>query len=130
MGLPLMLPVTSRASELTTESVVMEDTDASAENVVTESSDLVVPGLDSWCYEIDDTAKIIYLTRYTGNYERIKVPATYTINGQQYAVRLKAKRDGISMGMGIFASNTLKEVEFEDGVSRDFARLFYYCTGL
>ena len=136
MGLPLVLPMSSEASALTTESAVekTETVDLPTEEALDESSQLVVPGLGSWLYEKNDTAKIVYLVKYTGKDERIKVPATYTINGQSYAVELKPRNPRWSMYDGVFSGVSkvpeIKEVEFEDGVGGDFRWLFSYCRYL
>ena len=137
MGLPLVLPMSSEASALTTESVVekTETVDLPTEEALDESSQLVVPGLGSWLYEKNDTAKIVYLVKYTGKDERIKVPATYTINGQSYAVELKPRYAGFTMPDGVFCDEyrnplPIKEVEFEEGVGGNFSYCFYNCSNL
>lgn len=139
MGLPLVLPMSSEASALTTESAVEEPetVDVPTEEALDESSQLVVPGLGSWLYETDDTEKVIYLHKYTGKDERIKVPATYTIKGQSYAVKLAPRNTSFSLSDGVFgdegqsdSSRIIKEVEFEEGVGGDFRFCFYSCFNL
>ena len=133
--IPMAVPVHASAPqtmgmELTMngyQAVTADDNSTEAD----ESTDLVVPGLGSWLYEKDDTNHILYLTKYTGKDERIRVPATYEVDGQKYAVRIKNKVSGISEANGVFVNNRiLKEVEFEDGVGGDFKGTFDFCTSL
>ena len=147
LAVPLAAPRISSASEVTaaTESMegiaATESTEESGADTADEvlvgggtldaATGLVTPGLGSWLYETDDSAKVIYLTKYTGSYERIRVPAVYAVNGKNYAVKLKTNYDNISLPKGVFSCNdTIKEVQFEDGVGGDFVGLFVYCRAL
>ncbi len=148
LAVPLAAPRISSASEVTAATESMEgiapteSTEESGAGTADEvlvgggtldaATGLVTPGLGSWLYETDDSAKVIYLTQYTGSYERIKVPAVYAVNGKNYAVKLKTKYySGGSMEAGVFYRNEkIKEVQFEDGVGGDFGKLFMYCSAL
>ena len=148
LAVPLAAPRISSASEVTaaTESMegiaptesIEESGAGTADEVLVgggtldAATGLVTPGLGSWLYETDDSAKVIYLTQYTGSYERIRVPAVYAVNGKNYAVKLKTKYyPSGSMEAGVFYDNqTIKEVQFEDGVGGDFGKLFMWCGTL
>ena len=148
LAVPLAAPRISSASEVTaatesmegiapTESIEESGAGTADEVLVGEgtldaATGLVTPELGSWLYETDDSAKVIYLTKYTGSYERIRVPAVYAVNGKNYAVKLKTKYyPSSSMEAGVFYNNqTIKEVQFEDGVGGDFSQLFMYCSAL
>ena len=148
LAVPLAAPRISSASEVTAATESMEgiapteSTEESGAGTADEvlvgggtldaATGLVTPGLGSWLYETDDSAKVIYLTQYTGSYERIRVPAVYAVNGKNYAVKLKTKYyPSSSMEAGVFYRNEkIKEVQFEDGVGGDFSQLFMYCSAL
>ena len=148
LAVPLAAPRISSASEVTAATESMEgiapteSTEESGAGTADEvlvgggtldaATGLVTPGLGSWLYETDDSAKVIYLTQYTGSYERIRVPAVYAVNGKNYAVKLKTKYyPSGSMEAGVFYRNEkIKEVQFEDGVGGDFGKLFMYCGAL
>ena len=148
IAVPLAAPRISSASEVTAATESMEgiapteSTEESGAGTADEvlvgggtldaATGLVTPGLGSWLYETDDSAKVIYLTQYTGSYERIRVPAVYAVNGKNYAVKLKTKYyPSGSMEAGVFYANqTIKEVQFEDGVGGDFGKLFMGCSSL
>ena len=134
--IPMAVPVHASAPqtmgmELTMsgyQAVTADDNSTEAD----ESTDLVVPGLGSWLYEKDDTNHILYLTKYTGKDERIRVPATYEVDGQKYAVQFKEDNMSCpSMTMGAFRENdVIKEVYIEDGVGGSFVGLFFGCRNL
>ena len=133
--IPMAVPVNASASEtmgmeLTMsgyQAVTADDNSTEAD----ESTDLVVPGLGSWLYEKDDTNHILYLTKYTGKDERIRVPATYEVDGQKYAVRFKEERTTPSITLGAFRENgVIREVYIEDGVGGSFEGLFFMCVNL
>ena len=147
LAVPLAAPRISSASEVTAATESMEgiapteSTEESGAGTADEvlvgggtldaATGLVTPGLESWVYKTNDAYKAIYLKQYTGSYERIRVPAVYTVNGKNYAVEFQENYDDPSMPKGVFYNNqTIKEVQIEEGVGGDFPRLFMNCKAL
>ena len=147
LAVPFAAPRISSASEVTAATESMEgiapteSTEESGAGTADEvlvgggtldaATGLVTPGLESWVYETNDAYKAIYLKQYTGSYERIRVPAVYTVNGKNYAVEFQENYDDPSMPKGVFYNNqTIKEVKIEEGVGGMFGGLFMDCKAL
>ena len=93
---------------------------ATTENVDADGTedDYVVPELKEWEYSLGTNK--IFLEKYIGKVgkaEKIKVPATYTVDGKAYQVAMTQNFTvNFMASQGIFSCTPVKEVMFEDGV--------------
>ena len=93
---------------------------ATTENVDADGTEdgYVVPEVKEWKYSLGTNK--IFLEKYIGKVgkaEKIKVPATYTVDGKAYQVEMSQNLTGNFMAsQGIFSCTPVKEVMFEDGV--------------
>ena len=90
---------------------------ATTENVDADGTedDYVVPELKDWDYSLGTNT--IYLNKYHGGIKKVKVPATYTVDGKVYQVDMNQHMTyNFMASQGIFAWTPVKEVMFEDGV--------------
>ncbi len=122
----LCAPGNVMAEETATQSV------ATTENVDVDGTEdgYVVPELKDWDYSLGTNT--ISLTRYNGKAEKVKVPATYTVNGKIYQVNMcTVLLDEHRESWGIFALDPVKEVLFEDGVKGSGnSYMFWGCANL
>ena len=104
---------------------------ATTENVDADGTedDYVVPEVKEWKYSLGTNK--IYLNRYSGNAKKVKVPATYTVDGKVYQVYLEKKGNMASNGIFsvIGTELQLQEVMFEDGVKAGWLSLEYMFYG-
>ena len=93
---------------------------ATTENVDADGTEdgYVVPEVKEWEYSLGTNK--IFLEKYIGKVgkaEKIKVPATYTVNGKAYQVDMNQNLTyNFMASQGIFSCTPVKEVMFEDGV--------------
>ena len=92
----------------------------------------VVPELKDWEYSLETNK--IYLSKYHGGIKKVKVPATYTVDGKVYQVDMRQPVTyNFMASQGIFAWTPVKEVMFEDGVKADgnfYEYMFHNCQEL
>ena len=110
----LCAPGNVMAEETVTQSVeTTENVDADG-----TEDDYVVPELKEWEYSLGTNK--IFLEKYIGKVgkaEKIKVPATYTVDGKAYQVAMTQNFTvNFMASQGIFSCTPVKEVMFEDGV--------------
>ena len=111
----VMAEETAAQSVETTENVDADGTE----------DDYVVPELKDWDYSLGTNT--IYLNKYHGGIKKVKVPATYTVDGKVYQVYLEKKGNMASNGIfsEIGTELQLQEVMFEDGVKAGWLSLEY-----
>ena len=107
---------------------------ATTENVDADGTEdgYVVPELKDWEYSLETNK--IYLSKYHGGIKKVKVPATYTVDGKVYQVDMRQPVTyNFMASQGIFAWTPVKEVMFEDGVKADgnfYEYMFHNCQEL
>ena len=124
----LCAPANVMAEEAAAQSVeTVENSDADG----TEDG-YVVPELKDWEYELG--TDMVSLEKYKGKAEKIKVPATYTVDGKTYQVYMfQNVTFNMMASQGIFAWTPVKEVMFEDGVKASgkiYKYMFHNCQQL
>ena len=106
------MPLTAGAAEVEMMDATVQE---SAESETAEG--LTVPELSDWKYAKNESQKTVILYEYRGDLgddysrkTRIRVPATYIIEGESYTVEV---------ANSTFAFTFVEEVEFENGVKYD-----------